>query len=196
MGLGGPKSLEEAQPNGGLKFLTLLRGQQQGFFYWGDRRNPSPTGQIFTHPSPTRKSPTSRLPSPKAHSPTKKQFSFYNPMKTSFITVVIAPVLFYFTYILFVHTGHTNSDFNQCSVFTECFFFSFEKNLSGQNHSLSDSQDPIEKFPPRQIFYPPLPPSTIWKTLEKGPSLFKFFQLYSNLNSTFLMKIYFFRVVS
>ena len=96
-------------------------------------------------------------------------------MKTSFITVVIAPVPFYFTYILFVHTVHTNSDFNQCSVFTECFFFSFEKNLSGQNHSLSDSQDPIEKFPPRQIFYPPLPLSTIWKTLEKGPSLFKFF---------------------
>ena len=78
-------------------------------------------------------------------------------MKTSFITVVIAPVLFYFTYILFVHTGHTNSDFNQCSVFTECFFFSFEKNLSGQNHSLSDSHDPIGKFPPGKFFIPPYP---------------------------------------
>ena len=79
-------------------------------------------------------------------------------MKTSFITVVIAPVPFYFTYILFVHTGHTNSDFNQCSVFTECFFFTFEKNLSGQNHSLSDSHDPIEKFPTGKCFMPPPTP--------------------------------------
>ena len=33
-------------------------------------------------------------------------------MKTSFLAVVIAPVPFFFNFILFVHAGHANFDFN------------------------------------------------------------------------------------
>ena len=52
--------------------------------------------------------------------------------------------------------------------------FSFEKGLTGQNHSLSESCHPIDPppLPPRQISHP-LPVNTIWKTLGKGPSLLK-----------------------
>ena len=51
--------------------------------------------------------------------------------------------------------------------------FSFEKGLSGQNHSLSDSQHPIEKFSPGK-FHIPLCLNAIWKTLDKGSSLLQF----------------------
>ena len=51
--------------------------------------------------------------------------------------------------------------------------FSFEKGLSGQNHSLSDSYHPIEKSP-KENFPFPLLLDTIWKNLDKGPSLLKF----------------------
>ena len=60
-------------------------------------------------------------------------------MKTWFLVVVFGPVH------TFLHTGHANFDFNQCFIFTECFF-NFEKGLSGQNHSLSDSQYPLMPF--------------------------------------------------
>ena len=46
----------------------------------------------------------------------------YNPIKTSFSAVVIAPDHFYFNFILFVSTGNSNFDFNQCSIFTESCF--------------------------------------------------------------------------
>ena len=50
--------------------------------------------------------------------------------------------------------------------------FSFEKGSSGQNQSLTDSHHPVEKF--LQATFPsPLPLTTIWKTLEKGPSFVK-----------------------
>ena len=50
-----------------------------------------------------------------------QQFSCYNPIKHSFLAVVIAPVLFLFSlYILC--TQRSNFDFNQCSIFTECCF--------------------------------------------------------------------------
>ena len=74
-------------------------------------------------------------PTPGKISPTKFVFSHhqksilpslliksYNSGKTSFLAVVIAPVPFYFNFILFWHTGHANFDFNSCSVFTECCF--------------------------------------------------------------------------
>ena len=71
---------------------------------------------------------------------------------------------------------------------------SFEKGFSGQNHSLQDSHHLIEKFPPDK-FPIPTPLNAIWKTLDKGPSLLKFV-CYSKLNSIFLLKIFFLKVVS
>ena len=44
--------------------------------------------------------------------PTNKLFSCYNPIKTSFLALAIAPVPFLFNFILFVQTGHANFDFN------------------------------------------------------------------------------------
>ena len=43
---------------------------------------------------------------------TKQQFSSYNPIKTAFLAVVIAPVQFCFNSILFGHLGHVTFDFN------------------------------------------------------------------------------------
>ena len=55
--------------------------------------------------------------------PAKQQFSCYNLIETSFfLPVVIASVLFYINFMLFVHTDYANFDFNQCSVLAECCF--------------------------------------------------------------------------
>ena len=67
--------------------------------------------------------------------------------------------------------------------------FSFEKSLSGQNHSFSDSQHSPGKFPI------PLPLNTIWKTLDKGPSLLKFACLFQ-IKFNFSIENIFFRVES
>ena len=64
--------------------------------------------------------------------------------------------LFYFNFILFVHTGHANFDFHQGSLFTKCCF-SFEKGSNGQIHSCSDSHLLIKKSP--------LTLNVIWKSL-------------------------------
>ena len=50
----------------------------------------------------------------------------------------------YFNIILFFHAGHSNLDFNWCSVFIECFFRS-KKGLNGQNDS---SDTPKKKTGP------------------------------------------------
>ena len=47
-------------------------GGQQGFLYWGDEGSPSPTGQRFTHPSLTRKSPSQQTPPTKSLFPSPK----------------------------------------------------------------------------------------------------------------------------
>ena len=60
----------------------------------------------------------------------------YNPIKTSFLAVVFAPVPFY-------HFGH---DFNWCSIFT--VIFSFERGLNGQNYHSSGSHQLIKNFFP------------------------------------------------
>ena len=147
--------------------------------------SPPPTGQkLLIHP--TRKSTPSRLPStkflfllPKVHlssQPTKCKFSCYNQIKTSFLAVVIVQVMLILILI--------NDQYLQNVA------FSFEKGVSGQNHSLSDCHHSIEKFPQKYPTSHPLLLSTIWKTLEKGPSLLEFV-CYSKLNSTFLLTISF-----
>ena len=68
----------------GLKSFTFLVGREgggggieRGFLYLGDGGSPSTTGQKFTHPSLTWKSPpvdspqNFYYPPTKAHSPTK-----------------------------------------------------------------------------------------------------------------------------
>ena len=88
---------------GGLKFFTYLERGQQGFLSWGTMEggSPPPLGQKVPHPFPNRKSP-----------PSKQQFSCYNPIKTSYLVVVIAPVTFlFYLYTLCIH-GHANFDLN------------------------------------------------------------------------------------
>ena len=55
--------------------------------------------------------------------------------------------------------------------------FSFEKGSSGQNHFLSASHQPIEKFPDAN-FPSVLLLNAIWKTLEKGSTLLRFVCLF------------------
>ena len=55
--------------------------------------------------------------------------------------------------------------------------FSFEKGSSGQNHFLSASHQPIEKFPDAN-FPSVLLLNAIWKTLEKGSILLRFVCLF------------------
>ena len=73
-------------------------------------------------------------------------------------------------------------------------FLASEEGLSGQNHSLSDSHNPIEKSP--QANFPSPYPLTLfgkpWVEDQVCSSLFA----YSKLNSAFLLTIFFFRVVS
>ena len=71
--------------------------------------------------------PSRTPPPPPPHArftalPLLNSFSCYNPIKTSFLAVDIAPVRFYSNFIPFVNTGHAKFDFNRCSVFTECGF--------------------------------------------------------------------------
>ena len=56
--------------------------------------------------------------------------------------------------------------------------YSFEKGLSGQNHTFWDSHHPTQKSPPQANFLAPLPSNTIWKNLDKRPSLLKFVCLF------------------
>ena len=55
--------------------------------------------------------------------------------------------------------------------------FSFEKDSSSQNHSLSDTHHSIEKSP-SATFPSLLPLNTIWNNLGKGPGLLKFVYLF------------------
>ena len=93
---------------------------------WG--KSPA-SSRKFAHP-PTWKSPHNRLPLPDLYlrlpminSLTKQQLTCYSLIKTLFLAAIIVQLYhFYLNFILFVHTGHVNFDFNRCSVFTECCF--------------------------------------------------------------------------
>ena len=52
---------------------------------------------------------------------------------------------FYCNFILFVNTGHADFDFDWF-LHVWNFVFSFEKGLNDQNHSSSDSHDPIQNL--------------------------------------------------
>ena len=72
--------------------------------------------------------------------------------------------------------------------------FSFEKGSSGQNHSLSDSHNQIEKSLQVNFSSTSLPLTTVWKTLDRGPSLLKFVCLFQ-VKFNFSMDNFFLRVV-
>ena len=90
-----------------------------------------PTRQKFAHPIshlenvPPVDSPLPP-PQPSFYPPTKSQFTpplnnnfqNFDPIKTAFLAVVIAPVLFLFGHLF----GHVTFNFNWCSVFTESCF--------------------------------------------------------------------------
>ena len=96
---------------------------------------PSPAHSLDSLPPPGKMIP----PSPNFYSPTKQQFSCYNPIKTSFLAVVVAPVLFPFD-VQYLENG----------------VFSFEKGLNGQNHSSTHFHHPMKKSLPSPKF--PNPP--------------------------------------
>ena len=79
----------------------------------GGGGSPSPTGQKSTRSSPNRKINPSRLipeflfPTLKVYSPTKYEFSRYNPIKTLFLAAVIAPISF----LSYLHTLCTHRSF-------------------------------------------------------------------------------------
>ena len=60
----------------------------QGLPYWGIGVGVPSTSQNFAHPPPPRKIPLTKSQS---SPPCKQQFSSYNPIKTVFLAVVIAP---------------------------------------------------------------------------------------------------------
>ena len=117
------ESIIDELGGGGLKFLTLFflgGGGQKGLYCegWGELL-PHWSKNYSSLPFPYQE----KSPPVDSVSPTnKKQFSCYNPIKTSFLAVVIAPVPFLFYLHTLVHTGHTNCDFNQCSIFTKSCF--------------------------------------------------------------------------
>ena len=131
---------------GGLNFFALSWRRQQGFLYWGDGGSPSPTGQIFTYPSPPPgKVPPSRLLPP-------KELECYNPIKTSFLAAVIAilPSYLFYTQVMLILIL-INIHYSQNVV------FSFEKGSIDQNHSFSDFHHPIQKSHPGKFSIPPTP---------------------------------------
>ena len=119
-------------------------------------------------------------------------------MKTLFLAVVAAPVSFLF----YFHTIYTQVMllFILINVqYLQNVVFSFEKGLSGQNHSLSDSHHLIEKSPLAN-FPSPSPLTLLGKPWTKD-QVCEGFLAYSKLNSTFLLNLFqvkfnFFRVVS
>ena len=99
-------------------------------------------------------------------------------MKTSFLTVTIAPAPFLFS----LHTLCGHSWVVLISILIDVQYlqndvFYFEKGLNGQMHSSSDAHHLIRKSTPSKISYSPstrglFPPplNAIWKTLISGIS--------------------------
>ena len=111
-----------------IKGLVILL-QIAGFSLMGQQilGNLPLAGNLFIPSSTTRKNPPSVGSPTKFLSsfPAKYQFPCSNSVKTSFLAFWLLPLLFYhfyFTFILFVHSGHVTFSFDHCSVLTECCF--------------------------------------------------------------------------
>ena len=101
-----------------------------------------------------------------------QKWNFYQKLKKKklgFTTSKFEQPLRGMEFILFVHTGHVNFDFNWCSVLTECCFYPW-KSSNGKIHSSSDSYHSIKNTPQRN-FSPPTTP-TPYQYLENRAALF------------------------
>ena len=123
------------------------------------------------------------LPSPPRENPTKQQFSCYNPIKISFLAVVIASMQFFFLTPYFLYT-----QVMLILVLMDVQYLQnvviFQKGSNCQMHFSLDSNHPIKKSPhPSKIYFPhvggisPAPLNTIWKTLE-GSTLHQLYLLF------------------
>ena len=77
----------------------------------------------------------------------EKQYSCYDPIKTSFLAAAVVPVPFLFQF----HTGHTNFGFTDVQ-YLQNGVFSIENSLNGQNYSLTDFHHPIKNSLPSPNF--------------------------------------------
>ena len=119
---------------------------------------PLPAGEI--PPPPSTHTPPNQIfisfP-PKINPPTKKNFLNYNPIKTSFLAVVIAPVPFMF---LVSYSFDTQVMLILILIevqYSQNAVLSFEKSLNHQNHS-SGSHQPLPSPPQAKFLIPaPLP---------------------------------------
>ena len=108
-----------------------------------------------------------------SHTPTKQQFSSYNPIKTAFLDVVIAPAPFLFKIPYSLDTQFMLILILIDVQYSQKAVFNFEKGWNHQDHYSSGSLHLVKKspppFPPKfpplgGIYYPPHL-TAIWKTL-------------------------------
>ena len=82
------------------KIISKLNYVRQGFPYWGEMGGvPRPVEKLLIPPSTEKIPLPNKFPPPlyqRFSASTKKQFSCYNPIKASFLAVVIAPIPFLF----------------------------------------------------------------------------------------------------
>ena len=144
------------------------------FSLLGDGVSPSLTGQkTYSYLPHQEKSPNRLTPKffflpPKVHPPLNKTVKtccshcsctiFILPSYSLHTQVMLILILIYVQYL-------------------QNIVFSFEKGLSGQNHSLSDFSHPIEKSP-QANFLSSYPLTLFGKSWAKGPSSLKFVCLF------------------
>ena len=121
---------------------------------WGESL---PHWSKITYRPPTRKSTPRRLPLPNFYPPNLRFIPPPTECSHCSCTIFILPSYSLYTQVMLILIL-INVQYLQNVV------FSFEKGSSGQNHSLSDSHQPVEKS--HQVNFPSLLPlTTIWKTL-------------------------------
>ena len=107
----------------------------------------------------------------KSHTPTKQQFSSYNPIKTAFLAVVIAPAPFLFKIPYSLDTQFMLILILIDVQYSQKAVFNFEKGWNHQDHYSSGYLHLVKKFHPLPQF-PPLGgghllPPTSYRYLEK-----------------------------
>ena len=137
-------------------FAVVLRGIP-GFSLLGEKNSlippPVPT-KFLSLPTKTQSS---------SPSSTKWDSSSYNPMKTSFLAVVIVPVPFlFFDVQVMLILILIDVQYSQNTV------FSFGKGSNSQNHSSSGSRHPGKKIPPSKISDFPHPLTLFGKPRIQG----------------------------
>ena len=87
----------------------------------------------------------------KSHTPTKQQFSSYNPIKTAFLAVVIAPAPFLFKIPYSLDTQFMLILILIDVQYSQKAVFNFEKGWNHQDHYSSGSLHLVKKSPPPPI---------------------------------------------